>query len=26
MEPIKAILIDDELSSLQNLEQKITEL
>ncbi|HXB91849.1 MAG TPA: LytTR family DNA-binding domain-containing protein [Puia sp.] len=25
MEPIKAILIDDELSSLQNLEQKITE-
>ena len=25
MEPLKAILIDDELSSLQNLQQKLTE-
>jgi two-component system LytT family response regulator len=25
MEPLKAILVDDELSSLQNLEQKLTE-
>jgi two-component system LytT family response regulator len=25
MEPLKAILVDDELSSLQNLQQKLTE-